>query len=73
MMADSPIVASEILHALIERNQNTKQYGEVQTDGVWRDAEGKEVEGSLGVDPGKFAWAKGIIGAVERVRGKGGF
>jgi hypothetical protein len=30
-------------------------------------------EGSIGPDPGHFSWAKGIIGAVQRVRGVGGF
>lgn len=57
----------------LRRNQNTGLYGKLQEDGVWRDAEGKEVEGAMGVDPGRFSWAKGVVGAVRRVQGKGGF
>ncbi|KAI9722035.1 MAG: hypothetical protein M1812_001995 [Candelaria pacifica] len=59
----------------IRRNQNTHLYGAVDTkDGVWRDLEtGEEAEGSIGINPGKFSWAKGIVGAVNRVRGVGGF
>lgn len=58
----------------IDRNQNTLKYGAAsQEDGVWRDADGHEAEGAIGKDAGKFAWAKGIVGAVQRVRGAGGF
>jgi hypothetical protein len=44
-----------------------------QEDGIWRDKDGKEVEGAIGKDPGKFSWVKGIVGAVQRVRGAGEF
>ena len=50
-----------------------KAYGRAADDGCWYDRDGNLAEGSLGTDPGKFAWAKGIIGAVNRARGKGGF
>jgi hypothetical protein len=72
VLIDSPVVCASWIEAL-RRNQNTHIYGKVGEDGVWRDAEGKEAEGSIGVDPGKFSWAKGIVGAVQRVRGAGGF
>lgn len=58
----------------IRRNQNTHLYGAVsREDGCWRDAKGEMAEGAIGIDPGRFSWAKGIVGAVQRVRGAGGF
>ena len=42
-------------------------------DGVWRDQNGKEASDVIGVDPGRFAWAKGFMGAIRRVRGAGDF
>jgi phosphatidylserine/phosphatidylglycerophosphate/cardiolipin synthase-like enzyme len=73
LMIDSETVCKEWLDQ-IERNQNTRAYGKLsQEDGIWRDKEGNEVEGSIGIDPGRFSWAKGIVGAVQRVRGAGGF
>jgi hypothetical protein len=42
-------------------------------DGIWRDSNGKEAPEAIGKDPGRFSWAKGVVGAVERVRGVGGF
>lgn len=73
VLIDSSSLASSIL-AGIHRNQNTHLYGAVgEVDGVWRDKDGKEVEGAGGVIKGKFSWAKGIVGAVKRVQGAGGF
>ncbi|KAH8900135.1 hypothetical protein GQ53DRAFT_758241 [Thozetella sp. PMI_491] len=58
----------------IRRNQNTHVYGALDKEtGIWTDSEGKEAEGAMGVDPGRFSWAKGFIGAVKRVQGIGGF
>ena len=59
----------------IVRNQNTAVYGLVSPeDGCWHDSEtGKIPEGSIGTNPGYFSWAKGAIGAIQRVRGAGGF
>jgi len=58
----------------IQRNQNTYLYGMASPeDGLWKDKEGNMAPGAIGNDPGKFAWAKGIMGAVQRVRGVGGF
>ena len=58
----------------IRRNQNTHLYGAVsKEDGCWHDHDGKMAEGAIGADPGRFSWAKGVVGAVQRVRGKGGF
>lgn len=58
----------------LRRNQNTLHYGMLsKEDGIWRDIEGKEAAGVIGVDPGRFSWMKGVVGAIERVRGTGGF
>ena len=55
----------------IRRNQNTHLYGAVdREDGCWKDKDGKEAEGAIGIDPGRFSWAKGIVGAVKRVQGE---
>ncbi|KAI9763874.1 MAG: hypothetical protein M1840_009058 [Geoglossum simile] len=73
VMLDSPFICAQLEDAL-QRNQNTGKYGEVsEKDGVWRDDRGNEVEGAMGWDVGRFAWAKGLVGAVQRVRGVGGF
>lgn len=43
-------------------------------DGCWHDpVSGEMVDGAIGVDPGRFSWARGMVGAVQRVRGAGGF
>lgn len=72
VMIDSPIVCKSFREG-IERNQNTGTYGAAARDGCWRDADGNEAKGALGVDPGRFAWAKGIVGAYKRAKGAGGF
>jgi phosphatidylserine/phosphatidylglycerophosphate/cardiolipin synthase-like enzyme len=73
VMLDSEEVCRAWIDGL-RRNQNTHLYGQLnKEEGLWRDADGKEADGCIGVDPGKFAWAKGIAGAVKRVQGKGGF
>jgi phosphatidylserine/phosphatidylglycerophosphate/cardiolipin synthase-like enzyme len=72
VMVDSPLVC-EAWREAIERNQNTRQYGKARKDGCWYDEQGVLAEGSLGSEVGKFAWAKGIKGAVGRVTGHGGF
>ncbi|KAI9847238.1 MAG: hypothetical protein M1838_000974 [Thelocarpon superellum] len=73
VMIDSPSICASWIQAL-RRNQNTHLYGALDPkDGMWRDHEGKEAEGAIGIDPGRFAWAKGFVGAVQRVRGAGGF
>ncbi|KAF2714268.1 hypothetical protein K504DRAFT_473363 [Pleomassaria siparia CBS 279.74] len=70
IMIDSPRVCGDWLGG-IRRNQNTAVYGLGSLkDGVWRNpTTGVEAAGSIGKDPGRFSWAKGIVGAVQRVRG----
>ena len=77
VMIDSELVVSKWAEG-IRQNQNTHLFGKVGKEGpdagCWKDPEtGKQAEGAIGVDPGKFAWAKGFVGAVQRVRGMGGF
>ena len=57
---------------LCSHSTDTHQYGAAsQKDGIWRDGDGNEPEGAIGKDPGRFSWAKGIVGAIQRVRGAG--
>ena len=58
----------------LRRNQNTHIYGALdREEGSWKDGEGNKAKGAMGVDPGRFSWTKGIVGAVKRVQGTGGF
>ncbi|RDW65924.1 IQ calmodulin-binding motif protein [Aspergillus mulundensis] len=74
LLLDSPLVCRTWRDA-IDRNQNTAKYGLVSPDdGCWHDpVTGELPEGSIGLDPGRFSWAKGAVGVVHRVRGTGGF
>ena len=80
VMVDSELVVGKWMEG-IRRNQNSFKFGQVRKGnanedklvGCWVDANGQMAEHSIGVDAGKFAWAKGIVGAVDRVRGVGGF
>lgn len=73
IMFDSKEVSATWIDGL-RRNQNTHLYGMVSPeDGVWRDKDGNEAPGAIGINPGRFSWLKGITGAVQRVQGTGGF
>lgn len=73
IMLDSPAVCRAWIDAL-RRNQNTHLHGALSKgDGIWRDEQGNEAEGVIGVDPGLFSWTKGLVGAVKRAQGTGGF
>ncbi|KAJ6488552.1 hypothetical protein C8R47DRAFT_483886 [Mycena vitilis] len=73
VMFDSPAVCKGWIDGF-RRNQNTHLYGPVdKTDGIWRDQNGNQPADVIGVDPGRFSWAKGFVGAIERVRGTGDF
>lgn len=56
-------------------NQNTFQRGLVGKDGIWRDPEGNRLK--LQEDPkapkGPLKSLAGVKGAIQRVRGEGGF
>ncbi|KAL8714380.1 MAG: hypothetical protein Q9220_001713 [cf. Caloplaca sp. 1 TL-2023] len=76
VMIDSPNLCALVMEGL-RRNQNTHLYGAVgKEDGMWRDKEENMAEGSLGFEgevTGKWSWLTGVKGAVNRVRGEGGF
>lgn len=77
IMLDSSFVCQKWMEG-IRQNQNTHLYGQVEKDGAdagcWKDpATGKQSEGAIGVNAGRFSWAKGFEGAIARVRGTGGF
>ncbi|EAA27811.2 phospholipase D/nuclease [Neurospora crassa] len=75
VMIDSEEVCGTWMKGIM-RNQNTAIYGALDKEkGMWVDAEGKEADGVIGVDPGGRVkrWAKGAVGAVKRVQGIGGF
>lgn len=74
-MLDSELICKEWMDS-IDSNQNTRYYGLVDpTDGVWRDKEGKELPGSEKgkIPKGPFKSFAGVKGAIQRVRGEGGF
>ncbi|OJJ76242.1 hypothetical protein ASPBRDRAFT_192399 [Aspergillus brasiliensis CBS 101740] len=74
LLLDSPLICHAWREA-IDRNQNTAYYGGVSPDdGCWHDPTTNDIPvGSIGIDPGRFSWARGAVGAVQRVRGAGGF
>lgn len=57
----------------IDRNQNTRLYGRVADDGIWRDKEGNPGKGYMG-NPGKVkGLLKGSVGMFMKMEGLGGF
>ena len=56
----------------IERNQNTAKFGMAGQDGVWRDKDGKEAEGSMGRPSAPMSWVKGVMGMAKKAQEKGG-
>ncbi|KAF4993988.1 hypothetical protein FGRMN_6119 [Fusarium graminum] len=57
----------------IDRNQNTKKFGRVAADGIWRDAEGKPGKGYMGNPGTVMGLVKGVTGMVMKMKGAGGF
>ncbi|WRT70959.1 uncharacterized protein IL334_007958 [Kwoniella shivajii] len=73
MLLSSHLICSEWREA-IESNQNTKFYGLVDpADGKWRDSRGKELPGVPKPPKGPMKSLVGVKGAIQRVRGEGGF
>ncbi|KAI0200028.1 phospholipase D/nuclease [Astrocystis sublimbata] len=73
IVLDSPAICRAWIDGL-RRNQNTGMYGAVDPkDGIWRDEQGQGIQGTTGVSSGTFPWLKGVAGAVDRLRGTGGF
>lgn len=72
VMIDSREIC-EKWRACIDRNQNTKHFGRVAEDGVWRDADGKPGAGYMG-NPGPVTGLfKGVTGMFMKMEGLGGF
>lgn len=72
VMLDSKQICSE-WRDLLRRNQNTLEFGRLDHDGIWRDDEHNELTDSTGIKSGPSSIIKGVIGSINRVRGKGGF
>ncbi|ORY33680.1 hypothetical protein BCR39DRAFT_563820 [Naematelia encephala] len=73
VLLDSTIICQEWREA-IDSNQNTVYYGLVDSkDGVWRDSQGKELPGVPHYPSGPMKNLVGVKGAIDRVRGEGGF
>lgn len=57
----------------IDRNQNTKQFGRVAADGIWRDQQGEPGRGYTG-NPGPVkGLVQGVVGMALKSQGLGGF
>ncbi|WWC69128.1 uncharacterized protein I206_103064 [Kwoniella pini CBS 10737] len=73
ILIDSKIISKEWREA-IDSNQNTLHYGKVsQKDGIWRDENGKTLPGEKKPPKGPMKSLVGVKGAIQRVRGEGGF
>ncbi|CEQ39387.1 SPOSA6832_00904 [Sporobolomyces salmonicolor] len=72
ILVDSAQVCKE-WQAGIRANQNTHLYGALDQDGIWRDQGGKLLPGAKSPPKGPLKSLVGVKGAVERVRGEGGF
>ncbi|EGX97022.1 IQ calmodulin-binding protein [Cordyceps militaris CM01] len=71
VMVDSQSIC-EKWRACIDRNQNTKLFGRVAEDGVWRDKSGNPGEGYSG-NPGIIGGLfKGVLGMIRKMEGVGG-
>lgn len=60
---------------MVANNENTLQYGKIQHDGIWRDAHGNTLGTKEDPKPpsGPMKSLVGVKGAIQRVRGEGGF
>lgn len=66
VMVDSPEICAKWRDG-VELNQNTRVFGKVYTDGIWRDAEGMPGEGYSG-DPGVVGGIfRGVSGMIKKI------
>lgn len=73
VLVDSPQICAE-WRMTIDSNQNTRIHGLVnQNDGVWYDADGNVLPGTKSPPNPVARPFVGAKGAVQRVRGEGGF
>ncbi|KAL6823459.1 hypothetical protein V8C40DRAFT_280133 [Trichoderma camerunense] len=66
VMVDSPEICSKWRDG-IERNQNTKLFGRVSDDGVWRDKNGQPGEGYMGDPNSVEGLIKGVWGMYKKM------
>jgi phosphatidylserine/phosphatidylglycerophosphate/cardiolipin synthase-like enzyme len=57
----------------IDRNQNTRKFGKVAEDGIWRDAKGNPGKGYMGNPGTVMGLVKGVTGMIMKMKGPGGF
>ncbi|KAM0228267.1 hypothetical protein ACHAP5_011986 [Fusarium lateritium] len=57
----------------IDRNQNTRKFGKVAQDGIWRDSVGNPGKGYMGNPGTVMGLVKGVFGMVMKMKGPGGF
>lgn len=57
----------------IDRNQNTRKFGKVAEDGIWRDAKGNPGKGYMGNPGSVMGLVKGVTGMIMKMKGPGGF
>lgn len=72
MLIDSASVCNEWA-AGIRSNQNTHLFGKLGKDGIWRDAQGQTLAGAEKIPRGPSKGLTRVKGAIQRVRGEGGF
>ncbi|KIM79061.1 hypothetical protein PILCRDRAFT_823914 [Piloderma croceum F 1598] len=74
ILIDSPAVCKEWADG-IRANQNTHIYGRLDEDGIWRDPKDGSLLDDMGSTKGGSisGTMKGLVGAVKRVQGTGGF
>ncbi|KPM46518.1 hypothetical protein AK830_g42 [Neonectria ditissima] len=71
VMVDSREICEKWMQG-IERNQNTRDFGRVSADGIWRDAQGNPGPGYMG-NPGQLEGLfKGVAGMALKMKGMGG-
>jgi phosphatidylserine/phosphatidylglycerophosphate/cardiolipin synthase-like enzyme len=73
VLVDSPLIMRE-WRAGLDANQNTLARGQVEYDGIWRDQRGQPLKDAAGPQKGGIMGTlNGFKGAIDRVRGTGGF
>ncbi|KAL4723485.1 hypothetical protein ACLX1H_009120 [Fusarium chlamydosporum] len=71
LMVDSPEICQKWREG-IDRNQNTKRFGRVAKDGIWRDKSGSPGKGYMGNPGTVMGLVKGAVGMIHKWKGPGG-
>ncbi|RFN54469.1 hypothetical protein FIE12Z_1257 [Fusarium flagelliforme] len=72
VMVDSPEIC-QMWRQTIDRNQNTKKFGKVAEDGIWRDKDGNPARGYMGNPGTVMGFVKGAAGMISKWKNTGGF